>query len=85
MLFFPIFQKEGSGTSTTATLSSTTENKVSPDEDASQGSFVKSPAMSETSKVVQGTLDAVHQNFFFLWKKFFFQTRLMYVHVFLNL
>ncbi|XP_067032511.1 ataxin-2-like protein isoform X5 [Acropora muricata] len=48
---------EGSGTSTTATLSSTTENKVSPDEDASQGSFVKSPAMSETSKVVQDLKD----------------------------
>lgn len=52
-----VSQKEGSGTSTTATLSSTTENKVSPDEDASQGSFVKSPAMSETSKVVQDLKD----------------------------
>ncbi|XP_074635915.1 uncharacterized protein LOC141894241 isoform X3 [Acropora palmata] len=48
---------EGSSTSTTATLSSATENKVSPDEDASQGSFVKSPAMSETSKVVQDLKD----------------------------
>ena len=73
MLFFPIFQKEGSGTSTTATLSSTTENKVSPDEDASQGSFVKSPAMSETSKVVQGTLDAVHQKIFLSGKFFSFR------------
>lgn len=53
----PCATKEGSGTSTTATLSSTTENKVSPDEDASQGSFVKSPAMSETSKVVQDLKD----------------------------
>jgi len=64
MLFFLISQKEGSSTSTTATLSSAPENKVSPDEDASQGSFVKSPAMSETSKVVQGTLNTVHQNLF---------------------
>lgn len=53
----PSVTKEGSGTNTTATLSSTTENKVSPDEDASQGSFVKSPAMSETSKVVQDLKD----------------------------
>ncbi|XP_074635916.1 uncharacterized protein LOC141894241 isoform X4 [Acropora palmata] len=53
----PCATKEGSSTSTTATLSSATENKVSPDEDASQGSFVKSPAMSETSKVVQDLKD----------------------------